>query len=85
MFITDDGSAVRHDGTVIIFSIERVRDIGEGGSCFICGRSRDEVPFNDEHIIPDWVLRRTGFARRLQFRTTPEQSELGYRHPGFTE
>jgi hypothetical protein len=65
MFITDDGSAVRDDGRVIVFSIGRfIRDIVEGGSCFICGKSRDEVPFNDEHIIPDWVLRRTGLYER---------------------
>ena len=65
MFITDDGSAVRDDGSVIVFSIERfIRNIVEGGRCFICGKSRDEVPFNDEHIIPDWALRRTGLYER---------------------
>jgi hypothetical protein len=65
MFLTQDGSAVRDDGSVIIFSMERfIRDIVEGNCCFICGKRRDEVPFNDEHIIPDWVLRRTGLYDR---------------------
>lgn len=32
--------------------------ICEGTNCFICGRDRATgVPFNDEHIVPDWVLR----------------------------
>jgi hypothetical protein len=43
MFISDDGSAVRDDGSVIVYTIERfIRDIVEGGCCFICGKSRDE-------------------------------------------
>jgi hypothetical protein len=65
MLITEDGSAVRDDGSVIVFSIDRfIRDIVEGGRCFVCGKSSDEVPFNDEHIIPDWVLRHTGLYHR---------------------
>jgi hypothetical protein len=65
MFLTQDGSAIRDDGTAIIFSIERfIRDIVEGDCCFICGKRRDEVAFNDEHIIPDWVLRRTGLYNK---------------------
>jgi hypothetical protein len=78
MFITDDGSAVRDDGTVIIFSIERfIRDIVEGDRCFLCGKGRDEVPFNDEHIIPDWVLRRAGLYERLI--TLPNGTFFRYR------
>lgn len=65
MYLTEDGSAVRDDGTVIIFSIERfIRNIVEGDCCFICGRRRDQVPFNDEHVIPDWVLRKAGLYER---------------------
>jgi hypothetical protein len=65
MFITEDGSAVREDDSVIIFSIERfIRDIVEGDCCFICGKRRDEVLFNDEHVVPDWVLRRASLYNR---------------------
>ncbi len=28
------------------------------GRCFVCGISRRERRFNDEHIVPDWVLKR---------------------------
>jgi hypothetical protein len=65
MLITEDGSAVRNDGSVIVFSIERfIRDIVEGDCCFVCGKNRNQVPFNDEHVIPDWILRRTGLYER---------------------
>ena len=78
MFITEDGSAVRDDGTVIIFSIERfIRDIVEGDCCFICGKRRDEVLFNDEHVIPDWVLRRAGLYERQI--TLPNRTLYRYR------
>ena len=29
-----------------------------GDACFICGASRSDKSFNDEHIIPRWILRR---------------------------
>jgi hypothetical protein len=65
MFVTEDGTAIRDDGSVIVFSIARfIRDIVQGGCCFICGKNRNEAPFNDEHVIPDWVVRRTGMSQR---------------------
>jgi hypothetical protein len=50
-----------HDqrGRVVYFSLERfVRDICVGDCCFICGAAPATVPFNDEHVIPRWLLRR---------------------------
>lgn len=45
-------------GEVLLFSWpEFVSTICEGSCCFICGRSRAQAVFNDEHIVPDWVLR----------------------------
>lgn len=26
--------------------------------CFSCGAARDTKPFNYEHVIPNWILRR---------------------------
>lgn len=46
------------DGKVLFFGLERFkREIVEGGGCFICGCSPKEHVFNDEHVIPDWLLR----------------------------
>jgi hypothetical protein len=43
-----------------------IEDICLGDCCFICGAKPDEKPFNNEHILPDWVLRRYDlFARTI--------------------
>ncbi len=57
----DDGSIVDSDGRLVFCSIDRfLKDIVEGSCCFICGARRKERAFNDEHIIPKWVLKRCG-------------------------
>ncbi|MGA8740958.1 MAG: hypothetical protein WB561_07205 [Terracidiphilus sp.] len=57
--VTSDGSVLDRDGRIIFFSLERfISDIANGDCCFICGAQRDAVPFNDEHVVPDWILRR---------------------------
>jgi hypothetical protein len=56
---TIDGSVIDATGKVILFSPERfVKDICFGDCCFICGSTPAQKPFNNEHIIPEWVLRR---------------------------
>ena len=74
---TEDGSVVDDTGKVIYFSLERfVRDIGLGDCCFICGASPSDVPFNNEHVIPEWILRRFGlFDRSL---TLPNGTSMRY-------
>jgi hypothetical protein len=45
------------NGRVLLFSVERfVNDIGEGECCFICGARPGSKVFNNEHVIPDWIL-----------------------------
>ena len=62
---TKDGSFISSGGKIVYFSCERfVRDICDGNCCFICGASPGTVRFNDEHVLPDWVLRRYGIANR---------------------
>ena len=47
------------NGEILSFSVGDFRDkICIGNDCFICGRTRSETTFNDEHIVPDWVLSR---------------------------
>ena len=56
---TKDGSLVDNDGNVLYFSLERfIRDVCDGNHCFICGASPENVKFNDEHIVPRWILRK---------------------------
>ena len=57
--MTDDGSVLSSDDRVIFFSFDRfIADIVRGNGCFICGARPGTVPFNDEHILPDWILRK---------------------------
>lgn len=42
--------------------------------CFICGTARTETSFNDEHVIPDWVLRRFDLhSRRITLPNGQQQ------------
>jgi hypothetical protein len=65
--VTPDGSVVDENGKVLVFSTKRfIGDICLGDCCFICGAKPDEKPFNNEHILPDWMLRRYDlFARTI--------------------
>ncbi len=76
-----DGSIVDENGKVIYFSTERfVNDICLGNCCFICGAKPDEKPFNDEHVLPEWVLRKYNlFARRITL-----SNGVQYRYDRFT-
>jgi hypothetical protein len=62
----DDGSLQRSDGAIVFLSLDRFHhEIINGDACFICCAKPSEKSFNDEHVIPDWVLReckiRNGF------------------------
>lgn len=62
---TKDGSVEDHTGKVLLFSKERfVDDICLGGCCFICGAKPGSKPFNDEHVIPEWALRKVNLFDR---------------------
>lgn len=62
---TQDGSLIRNRKT-IYFSFDRfLKDIVHGDRCFICGANPELVPFNDEHVLPDWILRRYGLHNRV--------------------
>jgi len=66
LIATDDGSVKTRDNRVIFFSYEQfIADIVRGNRCFICGVSPDAVPFNDEHILPDWILRKFNLHNRV--------------------
>lgn len=45
-------------GKTLFFGYEDFSSkIVNGGHCFICGASPNEKRFNNEHVIPDWILR----------------------------
>jgi len=73
----DTGSVIAEDGKVIWFSEERfIRDIALGNCCFICGASPGSTAFNDEHVLPEWLLRRYNlFSRQI---TLPSGNTVKY-------
>lgn len=47
------------DGKTIFFGLEDfIEKIVNEYNCFICGANEKSKEFNDEHIIPDWILKK---------------------------
>jgi hypothetical protein len=60
-----DGSVQDEAGKIIYFSTLRfVEDICQGNCCFICGAKPGSKRFNDEHVLPEWLLRRFDLFNR---------------------
>ncbi|WP_298127160.1 hypothetical protein [Brevundimonas sp.] len=78
-----DGAIVSGDGRIMLFQCERfIRDICEGNCCFVCGARPDEKVFNDEHIVPNWILRRYRLHDKLITLPTGERRRYsGYKVP----
>lgn len=77
MPITPDRSIVSKNGILKFCSTERfVRDICLGSSCFICGRSGEQVGFNKEHVLPNWMLRQ--FKLHGSTVTLPNRNQHAY-------
>jgi hypothetical protein len=54
--VTEDQSIEDEQGRVLFYSADRfLRDVAERSCCFICGAVPGSVPFNDEHVVPDWL------------------------------
>ena len=78
LYWTPDGSVERGDGTVAYFSADRfVEQVCNAGHCFTCGKARNETTFNDEHVIPRWLLKRHGLFQ--QQILLPNLVPLNYR------
>jgi len=55
----DDGSFEDETGKIIFFSVKRFLDqIILNNHCFICGAKPGAKSFNDEHILPEWLLKK---------------------------
>ena len=74
---TLDGSIEDENGKILFFSLSRfISKIALGDCCFICGAKPGTKNFNDEHVIPAWLLRRFSlFNRHI---TLPNGQHLRY-------
>lgn len=53
-----DGSIIFEDGTVFHWSPSRLnRLVSTDNTCFLCGRDRSTTDFDEEHVLPQWILR----------------------------
>ncbi|MBZ5570503.1 MAG: hypothetical protein LAO09_01320 [Acidobacteriia bacterium] len=78
---TADGSIKDSDGKIIFFSFDRfMSDIVRGNCCFICGVGPKDATFNDEHVLPDWLLRKY----RLHDKSVTLPNGTQFRYGGFT-
>jgi len=78
---TADGSIQDSDGKIIFFSFDRfMSDIVRGNCCFICGVEPKDAVFNDEHILPDWLLRKYN----LHDKSVTLPNGTKFRYGGFT-
>jgi hypothetical protein len=78
MFIkSSDGSITDENGKVLFFSVERfISDIVDGDCCFVCGAKPSVVNFNDEHILPQWILKK--YDLRSKSITLPNEASFRY-------
>jgi hypothetical protein len=59
--VTSDKTVLNLDGKILHFSGERFqKDIVDGDCCFMCGASPKSKVFNNEHVIPNWLLTEIG-------------------------
>jgi hypothetical protein len=79
-FITNQESQSILDvvsGKVMYFGYQDFMEkLVKGDHCFICGASPAEKPFNNEHIIPDWALRR--YNLHEEWITLPNGTTMKY-------
>jgi len=76
-YSVEDGSIIDDRGRVVYYSADRfMKEIVEEDRCFVCGTLRKATVFNDEHVIPDWMLRRHSLHNKRI--VIPGESDLLY-------
>lgn len=78
--ITDTGRISDFNNKTIFYPAEDfVEEIVNKDSCFICGADKKEKEFNDEHIIPKWLLRRLNlFNEKTTLPNGEKKNYSGY-------
>lgn len=61
----EDGTIFDLNGRELFLGLNRFKAlVRDENRCFICGASAEEKPFNDEHVIPDWIQRSYGLRNK---------------------
>ncbi|AQX86172.1 hypothetical protein I6H88_06325 [Elizabethkingia bruuniana] len=72
-----NNKSILYNNKIIFLKLEDfIQKIIKDKACFICGAPNHSKEFNDEHIIPNWILRKY----KLQSRkiTLPNETQLTY-------
>lgn len=70
---------INSQGKILFFNYDDfINKIVRKNNCFICGATKNMKPFNDEHVIPDWILRK--FKMHTKSITLPNGTTLKYGH-----
>lgn len=77
MIKSNKGTILTIDKKVLYFGIDDYMDkIANGDCCFICGAEPNSKIFNNEHIIPDWILKK--YNLHSKFITLPNGTKFRY-------
>lgn len=79
--VHEDGSVFAPDGQYAYVSAQRfIKSVCDGDCCFICLASPHEKTFNNEHVLPNWILRR----QRLHNKTINLMDGTRHRYGTYT-
>jgi hypothetical protein len=57
----DSKTIISRDGKILFFGYsDFINCISKGDNCFICGAFPKDKNFNNEHVIPNWILSKYG-------------------------
>jgi hypothetical protein len=77
MYTNENKTVITDDGKILLFGLQDFLDnIAKGDCCFICGANPGSKQFNDEHVIPDWILRK--FNLHSKFINLPNGTRFNY-------
>lgn len=72
-------SIINSKGEILFFGLQDfIKKIVKNNYCFICGANPNYKKFNDEHIIPDWILKK--YKLHSQKISLPNGTKINYGH-----
>jgi len=81
MKITETGTIILDENKILHFGIDDfIQKICIEDNCFLCGAEKNEKEFNDEHIIPKWILRK----HKLFNKNITLPNKITYRYSKYT-
>jgi hypothetical protein len=70
-------SVIDSQGKILFFGLKHfMTEIANGDCCFICGAKPEDKEFNNEHVIPDWILKK--FNLYSATITLPNGTQIPY-------